>query len=189
MEVEFRDFANENELWLAESAQSRPLTFLVGHRSRDSVSPHANRSAATTAYTRDTASRSTGGGRRGTLLLWRTYSTHGRSYKTSGRLRGATNRRVGIECAGQTGRGSSLDRSRDPKPRTIWRRHPRERTCRNIMTPVRMHGAACGLPHSSFELSIASIPRNNRGVYVEPTCPNALGILRVMNFLCSGQPN
>jgi hypothetical protein len=39
--------------------------------------------------------------------------------------------------------------------------------------------------HSPAPLSTASLSRNNRGVYVQPTCPNTLGILRAMNFLGS----
>jgi hypothetical protein len=61
----------------------------------DFMTAYTNRNAATSRCKRDTVLKSTGGGRRGTLLLSRTYSTHGRSYKTSGRPRGATNRRVG----------------------------------------------------------------------------------------------
>ncbi len=54
---------------------------------------------------------------------------------------------------------------------------------------VRMHGAHVDFRTLLLRLSIASLSRNNRGVYVEPTCPNALGILPAMNFLGSGQPN
>jgi hypothetical protein len=48
------------------------------------------------------------------LLRYRTYSTHGRRYKTNGRPCRPTSRRVGIECEGRTDRGFSLDGARDP---------------------------------------------------------------------------
>ena len=73
-----------------------------------SVSPHTNRNVATSGYKKGTVLKSSGGGTPGTLLPYRTYSTHGRSYKTSSRPCGATNRRVDIECEGRTGRGFFL---------------------------------------------------------------------------------
>ncbi len=64
----------------------------------------------------------------GRLLLRRTCSISERRYKTSGRPCASTDRRVGIECEGPTGRGSSLDRGRDSrnflrKPK--WHARPR----------------------------------------------------------------
>jgi hypothetical protein len=67
----------------------------------------------------------------GTLLQCRTCSIHGRRCKTRGRPRGATNHTAGSGCEGWTGRGSSLDRARDPRHRTG---HARGRTCPRIMT-------------------------------------------------------
>src|SRR6266852_1031967 len=94
-------------------------------------SSNTNPNAATSGCKRDTVLKSTGEGRRGTLLPCRTYSTHGHSYKTSGRLCGATNHRVDIECEGRTGRGSSPDQARDPRQLTG---HARGRTCPSIMS-------------------------------------------------------
>src|SRR6266852_206584 len=53
-------------------------------RCSESVRSNTSRNAATSGYKRDTVLKSTGGGRRGTLLPSRTYSTHVRRYKTSG---------------------------------------------------------------------------------------------------------
>jgi hypothetical protein len=92
---------------------------------------HTSRNVETTAYTRDTALKSSGGGKRGTLLLCRTYFRDVRRYRTSGLSCGATNRRVDIGFGGHWGLGFSPDRARDPKPRTG---HARGGTCRNIMT-------------------------------------------------------
>src|ERR1700730_2017821 len=86
------------------------------------------------AGTRKALGWSTGGGRRGTLLPFRTCSMSGRRYKTSGRPCGATNRIVDIVCVGQRGRGFWLGRARDPRLRTIWRGHPRGHPCPSIMT-------------------------------------------------------
>src|SRR5208337_5250300 len=45
------------------------------NRCSESVSPHTSRSVATTAYTSDTVLKSIGGGKRGTLLPYRTCSS------------------------------------------------------------------------------------------------------------------
>ena len=71
---------------------------------------YTSRNAATSVYKRGTALKSNGTGRRGTPLPCQTYSTSGRKHKTSDRPCGATNRKAGIECAGLTGQGFSLDR-------------------------------------------------------------------------------
>src|SRR5207253_9870949 len=115
------------------------------------------RSVATSRRERDTVLKSTGVGTPGTLLPCRTYSTHGRSYKASGRPSGVTNHRVGIECVGRTGRGFSLDQARDPRQQTG---HARGRTCYAIMTPFRMHGG--GVRTSALEAMVylCSIRRN-----------------------------
>jgi len=62
---------------------------------------HTNPNAATNAYTRDTVWKSTGGGNPGRSLQYRTYSTHVRSYKTSGHPCGATSRTAGSGCEGR----------------------------------------------------------------------------------------
>src|ERR1700682_5808045 len=95
------------------------------------MAAHTNRNVATSGYKKGTVSKSSRGGTPGTLFPYRTCSRGGHRYKTSGRPCGATNRRVDIVCEGRTGRGFSLDQARDPKPRTIWRGHPRGHTCHN----------------------------------------------------------
>ena len=89
------------------------------------MSAHTNRSVATRRHKRDTVLKSTGEDRRGTLLPCRTYSTHGRKYKTRGRPCGASSRRAGSGCGGRMDRDSSLPQARDPRQRTIWRGQPR----------------------------------------------------------------
>src|SRR5438309_11871429 len=64
---------------------------------------HTNRNVATSGCTRGTGLKSSGGGTPGTFLPCRTYSTHGRSYRTSGRPRGATSRRADIRMRGPEG--------------------------------------------------------------------------------------
>jgi hypothetical protein len=123
------------------------------------MSANTSPNAPTSGNTRGIVSKSTGEDRRGTLLLCRTYSTRGRSYKTIGLLCGASNHRVGIECVGRTGRGFSLDQARDPRQQTG---HARGRTCHAIMAPFRMHGGACGLQHSKPVVYLCSIRRNVR---------------------------
>jgi hypothetical protein len=98
------------------------------------VTARTNPGAETIRRTRGTALTSTGGGTPGKRLPYRTYSTHGRRYKTRGRLCGATNHIMGIEAGGRMGRDFSLGRGRDPKQRTIWRGDLRRRACPVIMT-------------------------------------------------------
>ena len=68
-------------------------------------------SAATIGCTRGTAFQPTGGGMQGTRPRYRTCSIRFRSYKTSGRLCRATNRRAGNGCA--ENRDSSPLQARD----------------------------------------------------------------------------
>jgi hypothetical protein len=100
----------------------------------DFMAAHTSRSAATSGRTRDTGSRSSGGGMRGTLLPYRTCSRSGRRSKSRDRPCGATSRIADIVCEGRTGRGFSPDQARGPKPRTIWRGNPGGHTCHGIMT-------------------------------------------------------
>jgi hypothetical protein len=63
------------------------------------VRSHTSRSAATTADTSGTGSKSTREGRRGKFPQCRTCSKGGRNYTPNGHPCGATNRRAGTGCA------------------------------------------------------------------------------------------
>jgi hypothetical protein len=80
---------------------------------------------ATSGYTRGAASKSTDGGMRGTLLLYRTCSIDARRCKSSSRPCGATSHRAGSGYADRMAPGSSGSQPRDPK-QLIWQRHSRE---------------------------------------------------------------
>jgi hypothetical protein len=75
---------------------------------------YTNPSAATSDCMIDTGFQPTGAGRRGTLPRYRTYSTHARSYKTTGRPCPVTSRKGDIECKGQLARGSAPAQARGP---------------------------------------------------------------------------
>ena len=119
------------------------------------MTANTSRSVATSRRKRDTVLKSTGAGTPGTLLPCRTYSTHGPSYKTSGRPCGATNHRVGIECVGPTGRGFSLDQARDPRQQTG---HARGRPCHAIMTRFGCTGARADFSTRSQSLFVLYTP-------------------------------
>ena len=106
---------------------------------RERATAHTILSVATSERTRGIASKSTGGGRRGRRLQYRTCSTRVRNHKTIGLPCGATSRRAGSGCADRRDLGSSLRRVRDPRQQTG---DARWRTCPAIMTQVRMRGSA-----------------------------------------------
>jgi len=107
------------------------------------VRSYTSRNVETTAYTRDTVLKSTGGGTPGTLLPCRMCSMSGRSYKTICLPCGATIRRAGSRCVGRTDRGFSLDQPRDPRQRTISRSHPKRHTSGyyDLILFANRHGA------------------------------------------------
>src|SRR5208282_521406 len=113
---------------------------------------HTTPSAATTAYTRDTGLKPTGGDTAGTLLRYRTCSMSGRMCTTSGRPCGATNRRADIGFGGHRGRGLS---SLDLAEACVSRTHRRHRRCR---PPVLKTGTITG-PHAlPYCFSIMTTP-------------------------------
>ena len=97
--------------------QNQSCGKVLAQRSRSYFCASTNR--ATSRNMTSIVLRSTGDDRQGRLLQYRTYSTHARSYKTTGRACPVTNRKGDIECGGLLARGSALAQARGSiHPRT-----------------------------------------------------------------------
>ena len=98
------------------------------------MAAHTNRNAETSRCKRDTVLKSTVETRRAHSSGVERVPLMATATRPAVVLAVATNRRVGIECEGRTGRNPSLDRGRDPRRQMIGPGLPRRRECPGIMT-------------------------------------------------------